>query len=57
MCLRILMHVNTLKSAEELEFVYLRGALALRPDLREWARQDPELEPVRSDPGLGKLIG
>ena len=35
MCLRILMHVNTSKSAEELEFVYLRGALALRPDLAD----------------------
>ena len=35
MCLRILMHVNTSKSAEELEFVYLRGALALRPDLTD----------------------
>ena len=35
MCLRILMHVNTSKSAEELEFVYLRGALALRPDLKD----------------------
>ena len=35
MCLRILMHVNTSKSAEDLEFVYLRGALALRPDLKD----------------------
>ncbi len=33
MCLRILMHVNTSRTADELEFVYLRGATALRPDL------------------------
>ena len=33
MCLRILMHVNTSLAAEDLEFVYLRGATALRPDL------------------------
>ena len=35
MCLRILMHVNTAKTADEIEFVYLRGARALRPDLAE----------------------
>ncbi|HEY7802706.1 MAG TPA: chorismate mutase [Dehalococcoidia bacterium] len=33
MCLRILMHVNTSKTADEIDFVYLRGARALRPDL------------------------
>ncbi len=33
MCLRILMHVNTSKAAAEIEFVYLHGARALRPDL------------------------
>jgi chorismate mutase len=32
-CLRILMHVNTTRSAAELTHVYLRGARALRPDL------------------------
>ena len=35
MCLRILMHVNTSKAAEEIEFVYLHGARALRPDLAD----------------------
>lgn len=33
MCLRILMHVNTAKPQDELHFVYLRGAQALRQDL------------------------
>ena len=33
MCLRILMHVNTAKTQDELQFVYLRGARALRQDL------------------------
>jgi chorismate mutase len=33
MCLRILMHVNTAKTAGELQFIYLRGARVLRPDL------------------------
>ncbi len=33
MCLRILMHVNTAKTPDELQFVYLRGARALRQDL------------------------
>jgi chorismate mutase len=33
MCMRILLHVNTTRRPEELQFVYLRGARALRPDL------------------------
>lgn len=33
MCLRILMHVNTAKTPDELRFVYLRGARVLRPDV------------------------
>ncbi len=35
MCLRILMHVNTSQAPEEIEFVYLHGARALRPDLAD----------------------
>ena len=33
MCVRILMHVNTAKRQDEVKFIYLRGARALRPDL------------------------
>lgn len=33
MCIRILLHVNTAKRQDEVRFVYLRGAKALRPDL------------------------
>jgi chorismate mutase len=33
MCLRILLHVNTERSQEEICHVYLRGAAVLRPDL------------------------
>ena len=33
MCVRILLHVNTSKRQDEVQFVYLRGAKALRPDL------------------------
>jgi chorismate mutase len=33
MCLRILLHVNTERSAAEIRHVYLHGARALRPDL------------------------
>ena len=32
-CVRILVHVNTDRTADEMEHVYLRGAQALRPDL------------------------
>lgn len=33
MCIRVLLHVNTTKTQDELQFVYLREARALRPDL------------------------
>ncbi len=33
MCLRILMHANTSKAQPDMQFVYLRGARVLRPDL------------------------
>ena len=33
MCIRILMHINTAKRQDEVKFIYLRGARALRPDL------------------------
>jgi chorismate mutase len=33
MCLRILLHVNTDKAANEIKHIYLRGATALRPDI------------------------
>lgn len=35
MCLRILLHVNTTRSAREIVHVYLRGARVLRPDLAQ----------------------
>jgi chorismate mutase len=37
MCLRILLHVNTDRTQEEISHVYLRGAAALRPDLAQVA--------------------
>lgn len=33
-CLRILIHWNTDKSLDELQHIFLRGAVALRPDLK-----------------------
>ncbi len=41
MCLRILLHVNTDKKADEIVHVYLRGARALRPDFQF----EPESKP------------
>lgn len=32
-CIRVLMHVNTMRTAAEIEHVYLDGAAVLRPDL------------------------
>ena len=40
MCVRVMIHCNTTKTAAEIKHVYLRRAQALRP---EWAR-----EPVAS---------
>jgi chorismate mutase len=33
MCLRIMLHVNTDKAAQDIKHVYLRGARVLRPDI------------------------
>lgn len=33
MCVRILLHINTDKPANEIKHVYLRGARVLRPDI------------------------
>ena len=33
MCLRVLLHVNTDRPAQEIRHVYLRGARVLRPDI------------------------
>ena len=37
MCLRILLHVNTERTQDEICHVYLRGATVLRPDLAQTA--------------------
>ena len=34
-CIRILLHVNTMRSAAEIQHVYIRGAVNLRPTLDE----------------------
>ena len=33
MCLRVMLHVNTDRTQDEINHVYLRGATALRPDI------------------------
>ncbi|MEO8610656.1 MAG: chorismate mutase [Chloroflexota bacterium] len=33
MCIRVLIHWNTEKSLDEIQHVYMKGAMALRPDL------------------------
>ena len=37
-CIRVLMHVNTSRSLEEIDHVYLDGAAGLRPDLARSAK-------------------
>jgi chorismate mutase len=43
-CVRILLHVNTERSPDELEHIYLRGARVLRPDLAGAAEPRPLTE-------------
>jgi tetratricopeptide (TPR) repeat protein len=35
---------------------YLRKGIELRPDLRDWAKQDSDLDPIRSTPELTNLL-
>lgn len=35
MCIRLLLHVNTAKTQEEIQHIYLRDAVKLRPDLQQ----------------------
>ena len=41
MCVRILLHVNTDRRADQIAHVYLRGAQALRPDLKFGPAHEP----------------
>lgn len=34
MCIRVMMHINTNKAQDEINHVYLNGAVILRPDLQ-----------------------
>ena len=42
-CVRVLIHVNTTRTAQEIKHVYLKGAGALRP---EWAYSDEDVAAV-----------
>lgn len=39
MCLRILLHINSNKSTNQVKHIYLKGAVALRPDIDGNAKQ------------------
>lgn len=41
MCLRVLIHWNTTRSQTEIQHVYLKGAIALRPDRKSSAPTRP----------------
>jgi len=41
-CIRILLHVNTTRSAAEIQHVYIRRAVNLRPTLDEFRFLSPE---------------
>ena len=35
---------------------HLRRAIEMRPDLREWAKHDTDLDPIRSHPAVARLL-
>ncbi|MEW9111342.1 MAG: chorismate mutase [Cytobacillus gottheilii] len=39
LCVRVMMHVNTDRSQQEINHVYLRNAISLRPDLAETEKE------------------
>ena len=45
-CVRVLIHVNTSRSAAEIKHVYLKGARTLRP---EWAYTDDDVATILSN--------
>jgi hypothetical protein len=36
---------------------HLRAGLRLRPDIRDWAKRDPDLDPIRRTRALRELVG
>lgn len=46
-CIRILLHWNTAKKADDIQHIYIKGAKSLRPDLTE-LQQLPDLPPLSS---------
>lgn len=45
-CVRIMIHVNTMRTAAEIKHVYLKGARDLRP---EWAYSDDDIASILSN--------
>jgi chorismate mutase len=45
-CVRIMIHVNTMRTAAEIKHVYLKGARELRP---EWAYSDDDIASILSN--------
>ena len=44
-CVRVMIHVNTVRTADEIKHVYLKGARELRP---EWAYSDDDVATILS---------
>lgn len=49
-CVRVMIHVNTFRSAAEIKHVYLKGARILRP---EWAYSDEQVAGILSGQTAG----
>ncbi len=49
MCLRVLIHWNTTRRADEIQHVYIRGAVNLRPDLNIELKKAAESQQEREE--------
>lgn len=48
---------HSLLGRKEKAIEELREALRLNPDLEDWSKQDPDLEPIRGEPGYQAIYG
>jgi tetratricopeptide (TPR) repeat protein len=49
--------IYALRGRADAAIPHLRAGLRLRPDIRDWAKRDPDLDPIRSTRALRKLLG
>ena len=49
--------IYALRGRADAAMPHLRAGLQLRPDIRDWAKHDPDLDPIRSTAAFSELVG